>query len=222
MKDDPSGSDERYWAPCMEQKSRQPRSTRPWSAAITRMVAFADQKTARIIGITGNRPGVGVSLLSRELAHAYAANGTPVVLVDASRMTVEAIRRGEGRNVPFDLLAIASVEETGALFVDLAAPDLPLPSDRLAIKDAFERAAANDVAVVVDLPAVFSERLQDAQVLSHVGPACQLAFFVCMSGVITKAELSACVSMCNINRVPIGGVVINDWKQSCAWLARGW
>jgi Mrp family chromosome partitioning ATPase len=186
------------------------------------MLAFAEQKSARIIGITGNRPGVGVSLLSRELARAYAANGMPVILVDASGANMEAIKPSEGRNAPFDLLANASREEPGPLVVHLAAPDLPVPSDKLAIKEAFERAAANDAAVVVDLPAVYSERLQDAQVLSHVGPACQLVFFVCMSGVITKAELGDSVNMCRFNRVPVGGVVINDWKQPAAWLATGW
>jgi Mrp family chromosome partitioning ATPase len=186
------------------------------------MLAFAEQKTARVIGITGNRPGVGVSLLSRELAHAYASNGMPVILVDATGATVETTRSAEGRNAPFDLLGNASTEQTGPLYLHLASSELPLPSDRLAIKEAFERVAAHDAAVVVDLPPVYSERIQDAQVLSHVGPACQLVFFVCMSGVITKAELGDSISLCKINRVPVGGVIVNDWKQPAAWLATGW
>jgi hypothetical protein len=40
--------------------------------------------------------------------------------------------------------------------------------------------------------------------------------------VITKAEVTDCVGMCRINRVPVGGIVINDRKQPAAWLASGW
>lgn len=192
--------------------------TAPWQRAVTKVLAFGEERQVRIIGLIGDRPGVGVSLLCRELAAAYARNGMNALLVDASRVATTA----EGESAVVDLLALAKPIGPGRSYVDLAEHGAILPSDRRKVQQIFQNAAASGVTIVVDLPAIDTGPGKDAHIAGLVGCACQLAYLVCMSGVIKKIELRDYMEQCKINQIPIEGIIINDWKQPVAWLATDW
>jgi Mrp family chromosome partitioning ATPase len=198
--------------------------TAPWHRAVTKILAFAEERRVRMVGIVGDRPGVGVSLLCRELALAYARNGIAVALVDASRVdeTPAPPAPVGGPPPPLELLAAATPVESGLVRINLAEHLAALPSDRAGVQRMFEQALAEGVAIVVDLPAIKTNADQQAHFAGLVGSTCQLAYLVCMSGVIKKAELRDCMEQCKINQIPIEGIIINDWKQPAAWLATEW
>ena len=48
------------------------------------------------------------------------------------------------------------------------------------------------------------------------GTACEQVYLVCLTGVVTAAELRECVVLCKIGGVRLGGLVLNDLKQVSA------
>lgn len=195
---------------------------KPWSRSVTKVLAFAEDRGARIVGVTGDRTGVGVSLLSRELARAYKRYGIDALLVDASRIDFRQVGRAEGHNAPIDLLAAAQKTDEDISVIDLAEYANYLRADPHAIREMFEAASGEERAIVVDLPPAEAESEHGTQVLSLMGAACTLVYLVCLSGVTSKAKLGDCMEVCRISRLPVGGMIINDWKEPIAKFATGW
>ncbi len=173
------------------------------------------------MGVVGDRPGVGVSLLCRELALSYARSGTNALIVDASRVG-KAAPQVEVANKTLDLLGMATTIETGLAQIDLAEHSDLLPASRDQMRAIFDQAAAGGVSIVVDLPAIHDGTGYDTQIASLVGGACQLVYLVNLSGLIKRTELRSCIERCKFNQIPIGGIIINDWKEPAAWLATEW
>jgi Mrp family chromosome partitioning ATPase len=192
--------------------------TRPWDLAVTRALSFAEEQNARIVGVTGHQRCCGVSLLSRELAHAYARHGISAVFVDASRLDLTAVSSHEDPVGSIDLRELVVRQNEKLSVIDLAGSGHLLPRNRSMVRQLLEALTIDDVAVVIDLPPVHSPDA-GVQVLRHVGSACSLVYLMCLSGVITKPQLSECVESCKINRVPIQGIIVNDWKEPASWLA---
>ena len=183
---------------------------RPWSRSVTKLLGFAEKSRSRIIGITGQTYNVGTSLLSDDLAHAYVEFGKPTLLVDASRLEIDRGSISEDRDSPFDLLSRARRNNTGLSTIDLAGVADELPSGRAAFNKMFEAATDKGVTVVVDLPPVGSAPGIGIPTFMVAGAACEIVFLVCLSGVVTKAELGDCVEICKINGVKLGGIIPND------------
>lgn len=192
--------------------------TASWQRAVTKIVAYGEERQARIVGLIGHRLGVGVSLLSRELAATYARNGMSALLVDASRVVGTA----EGEGAILDLPALAEPTGPGCSYVDLAKHGAIVPSDRRKVRQIFEGALASCVVIVVDLPAIDAGPSKNAHIAGLVGSACQLAYLVCLSGVIKKIELRDCMEQCKVKGIPVEGIIVNDWKQPGASLATDW
>jgi hypothetical protein len=189
----------------------------PWARAVNKALAFAQEKGARIIGVTGDRSGVGVSLLSHELALAYARHGLRVFLVDASHTELTAVEDADGRRSCSYLNDLATKTEAGILFVDFARHATHLPSDRQSMKQLFDYQSGREgAAIIVDLPA-FSGSARGIRALSVIGSACQLVFLMCVSGLVNRSELSDCINTSKLGQIPIEGVIVNDWKQPL-WL----
>lgn len=196
--------------------------TAPWQNAATKILAFAEEKGVRIVGLIGDRTGVGVSLLCHELARAYARHGINVLLVDVSRVDVSAPPAPPGQAVPLDLVALATTIEPGFAQIDLAEHSAVLPAGRQAIGALFEGITSQGGAIVVDLPAANAGAGQRNHTAGLIGSACQHVYLVCMSGLTKKAELTDTMKQCAICKIPVEGIIINDWKQPIAWLATEW
>lgn len=202
----------------MAEKSEKQFDTRPWALAVTKALSFAEEQNARIVGVTGHRAGSGVSLLSRELAHAYVRHGMSAVFVDASRLDMTAVGNHEYPSASVDLRELVDRRDEKFSVIDLASYGQPLPRSSSTMRQLLESLIVEDAAVVLDLPPVESPEA-GVQVLRHVGSACSLVYLLCMSGAISKPQLSECIESCKINRVPVQGIIINDWKEPASWLA---
>lgn len=184
----------------------------PWSSSVTKLVGFGEKKGHRIIGISGQARGVGASMLSMELARAYADFGKPTLRIDASRLEIERNQVSVERDIPFDILAMAQKSNIGPLTLDLAEFAHLLPSGRSAYRKLFSAVAQKGYHVVVDLPPVRSAPGVAVPGFMVAGAACELVYLVCLAGVVTRSELADSVEICKINGVPLGGIVPNDWK----------
>jgi Mrp family chromosome partitioning ATPase len=202
----------------MAGKSEKQIDTRPWALAVTRALSFAEEQNARIVGVTGHQSGSGVSMLSQELAHAYVRHGISAVLVDASRLDLTAAGDQEEPNALIDLRQLAERRDEKLSVIDLAKYGHLLPRNSAVVRQMLEGLMADETAVVLDLPPVQSGDA-GVQVLRHVGSACSLVYLLCLSGIISKSELSECIESCKINRVPVQGIIVNDWKEPASWLA---
>jgi len=189
-----------------------------WALPLAKVQGFAEQQGAKIVGITGDRSGVGVSLLSCEVARLYTEIGKPTLLVDASHLEIEKIAGADDPGVPFDLLAKARSSNTGLWTIDLAEFAHQLPTGRTSFRRLFETAAGAGMTVIVDLPPAGVPSGQAMRTFAVAGAACDLVFLVCLSGVIKKAELSNCVDLFKIKGVTLGGIIQNDWKLPVARL----
>lgn len=203
----------------MEQQSKLPEDMRPWNAAVASVLAAAEEQGFKIIGVTGDRAGVGVSLLCRELGRAYAHSGMPALVVDASHLELADDAPENAGDASFDLIGASSKSASGTLVVNLMDHSGLLPSGRQAVKELFARAAQRDVTIIVDLPAVRGRSDDAARTLGVIGAACECVFMVCLSGDTTRADLSEAISSCKINRIPVMAIIINDWKEPAAWIA---
>lgn len=188
---------------------------------MTKILALSEDSGARIVGVTGHREGVGVSSLSREIARAYARHGIKALLVDASRLDIQQIGTDEGTNAHLDLAELATLDRESVSNIDLAELAPLLHADSRYLRKAFEAVALNSGVVVVDLPPVRSNDMGRTQALGLIGSACRIVFLVCLSGAITKSELTTCFETCKFHRVPVEGILINDWKEPLTWLAPG-
>jgi len=196
--------------------------TAPWHHAVTKILAFSEEKGVRIVGVIGDRPGVGVSLLCRQLALSYSRSGANALIVDASRVDKTVAPSVEAANKPLDLLGMATAIETGLAQIDLAEHSDSLPASRDELRVIFDQAAASGVSIIVDLPAIHDGTEYDTRIAGLVGGACQLVYLVSLSGLIKRADLRSCVERCKFNHIPIGGIIVNDWKEPAAWLATEW
>lgn len=205
----------------MTESSAATLNTRPWALAVTKVLAFAEEQGARIVGITGDRAGVGVSTLSRELAQAYSRHGLRAILVDASHLDQSSDAQAIGETARVSLHDIATPVSPDVSMVDLAPFAGQVPASSAEMAEWLKAEVSDNVAIVVDLPAVRDDKPSQVGALRTVGSACEIVYLVCLSGVTTEAELSQCIESCKIHRVPIGGLIINDWKQIFASLTSG-
>jgi hypothetical protein len=195
---------------------------RPWSSAVTRIQSFVQSKNAQVIGITGIGHEVGVSLLCRELAHAYATCGIHSLRVDVSRLKLDYAMQAERDVLPLDLQGAANHVDDYSSTIDLADFGAQVPLDRGKLSQSFQSVAANGSFVIIDLPPIVSTDLNAMRVLGHFGSVCALVLLVCPSGAVDRTELSQRIDACRIAGVPMGGIIVNDWKELGARLAVGW
>lgn len=191
---------------------------RPLARPIARLQSFAHDKEARIIGLTSNSGGSGVSMLSRELAQSFANLGRRTVLVDASRLSIEQNALADERGTTFDLLQAARKTNTGVSTIDLAEFEAVVQAGKRAYREMFRKAAASGVTLIVDLAPTTDVTGDISPGFLATGAACDLVFLVCLSGVVSKVELGDAVEACKLNSVPLGGVIVNDWKLPIAGL----
>jgi len=195
---------------------------RQWALSTTRTISFAEERGARIVGITANRSNVGVTLLSNELARAYNRLGLRATIIDASRVDTAALTGDPDQASPTDLNALVIAIAENISIIDLAKHPGLLNENNDTLQRLFDLAATNNTAVVIDLPPVISTGGNAAYVLRRMGSVCKIVYLLCMSGAITESELLECLETCKIFSVPVQGIIINDFKEMASSLATGW
>lgn len=192
----------------------------PASAArLAKVITLADSQSARIIGVTGVRVGVGVSVIARQLAAALGSFGRQTLLADLSRAEF-SFSADKGRaEAEVDLLAMATEIAPDVGLVDLAnGPEWTL-SSLGALRRCFERATQKGQGVVVvDLPPVMQPDGHPSPAMAGAAAACDMVFLVCLSGRTKRRELTNAVDACNISGTRLGGLILNDWRLPASGL----
>lgn len=177
---------------------------------MSKVIASAQARSAKVIGVTGARSGIGVSVISRELAGALASFGVKTLLVDLSPVTL-AMAQGQAGEA--SLLTLAVEKAPLLSFVEVPAGSGPLALSADAIRATLAQAVQDGFTVVLDLPPVMQASGQPAPAIVAVGPLCDVVFLVSLSGHVSRAELAACVEAGQIVGLKMGGMVLNDWRM---------
>jgi Mrp family chromosome partitioning ATPase len=176
---------------------------------LTQVIAAIHSQSAHVVGITGARQGVGVSVTSRQLAGALANFGTKTLLVDISRADLLETDALPSTFAP-SAAVLDNVNEVrpSLSFADLA--EAQLSTDQL--REAFTTATETGHTIVVDLPPVTLRTGQPSPAFMAAGRACDLVFLVCLSGEMRRQELTECIETCRIVDIKLGGLILNDWR----------
>ena len=163
--------------------------TSQWYHAITHMIALADRKDIRTLGITATQADAGTSLLAQAITESYVGFGRKTLLAYS-------------RNMP-------EVPELATLSLpDALDADLPLNESRNQFSDLTAR---YDMSVV-DLPPVSSSPGRSTPEFMRYAPLCDMIFLICVTNTTTREELTDCVDQCAIHKLNIGGIVMNDYQ----------
>lgn len=183
------------------------------SRRLKKVVAGVNAQSASIVGITGARPRVGVSVTSRQLAGAFADFGNKALLVDLSGAEVSGSASAAlpAARISFKHL-IREVRPSLAVVDFVATPGLLLSLTLGELRAALAEAVQQGYTIVVDLPPVMEESGQPTPSIAAAAAACDLVFLVCLSGETKRAELTECVETCGIMGLKISGLILNDWR----------
>lgn len=177
---------------------------------ISRLLAFCESLDHGIIGISSDRHGSGVSLLTRELARGYAELGRPACLVDASRFNMAPATTHAAGAPPLDLRPLGRRHCDGYQKIDLT----ELPTSATFGTAEFRESLSpwiNDAGVVlVDLPPVCEPDGTTHTSTITIGSACDVILLVCQTGVVRKQDFCRCLMQSRAGRLKIGGIVLND------------
>jgi Mrp family chromosome partitioning ATPase len=183
----------------------------PWMKAAVRAVAFAESRSARIIGITGIRKGAGSSSIAEAIARAYSEHGKRILFVRASEIQVSEHYDAAFRRLP-DFVSHSMSESTNLFHIDLSRLGITYPQDPDLFRDAFETALESFHAIVVDLPCAGTETGQPEPASLAMGASCPSALLVCVTGRTTRAEIQQCLASCKISGTNVEGIVLNDFQ----------
>lgn len=188
------------------------------SERLTRLIACANAHPARIVGITGEKTGVGATATARQLATAYGRFGRKVLLVDASRAEAPPSDEETPPKPPASLVEHGTHLCDGISFVSLAALPAAARGTGVRLREMLSAAADEGYAVIVDLPPVLEPDDGSLAAFSASAGACDIVFLVCLSGEMTQKQLARCIDTCEVAGVTLGGLVLNDWKLPASGL----
>jgi len=188
---------------------------------LTKILATADAQSARIIGLTGHRSGVGVTLVSRQLAAGLAAFGRKTLLIDASRAVFDNFDDGFSSKPAATLLDRATAVGENVGSVDLATEPFLSAVAHGELRNMFEAATEREYTVVVDLPPVVQPSGQPTPAFAAAAPLCEICLLICLSGTMKISEISICVDTSRIVGANLVGLILNDWKLPGGRLLEG-
>lgn len=195
-----------------EDGSQPPSGTMANVQRMTKVLAAAQAQTAHIVGVTGTQSGVGVSIVTRELAAAFAGFGKKTLLVDLSHTPLaESTQDAEAVAT---LPAPESAIWAGAqLFVVKSEALKPRSMTAVQLRAALSEFVQSGFVVVVDLPPVLATNGSISPSIAALAEVCDQVFLVCLTGKILAKELSACVEACSIVGMKPAGLILNDWQM---------
>ncbi len=198
--------------PRLDDPSRPPSEQMAHVHRMTKVLASARAQSARIVGVTGTKSGVGVSIVSREIAGAFAGFGKKTLLVDLSR-AIMAEATGDVDAVSTFPFPESASEACPQLFVSkFEAPMLrSMPASQL--RSALSSYVQSGFVVIVDLPPVLSADGAISPSIAALAELCDQVLLVCLSGKIQEKELSACVEAFSVVGIKPAGLILNDWQM---------
>lgn len=181
---------------------------------ISHVLAFAEAAGHRIIGISSDRRGAGVSLVAGELARGYGDLGRQSHLVDASRLVMAPTPPQAANSTTLDLDSHVRTDPNGYRTISLS--DLPGSSefDATRLRTRFESWSAHPGVVVVDLPPIGVHDGIANSTMIKVGSICDVVFLVCLTGIVKSSEFCQCLMQCRAGQLKLGGIILNDWKMT--------
>lgn len=185
--------------------------TSAWAKSAVRAVAFAESRSARVIGISGIKQNVGASSIAAAFAQTYASYGKRILYVEASALSLNMEPAGQRRNL-LDLGSLCTAVSHNLFRVDLSELDLQLPPDTAYFRDSFAKALNNFDAIVVDLPCANSEQNQPQPASFTVSAACASTLLVCVTGRTTQSEIRQYMASSKISGTNIEGILLNDFR----------
>ena len=184
---------------------------------MTKIVATARAQFAKVIGITGARPGIGVSVASRDLASAFASFGMPTLLVDVSRASA-GDQPGVEPAAGTLLLEMAAEVRPQLAVVSVGGQAGQLSLSQSELRSGIAEAAAQGFTVVLDLPPVLEATGGPTASLVAMSGICDLVFLVSLSGEMNHKELVACVDTGRTIGLKLGGLILNDFRMPASSL----
>lgn len=188
---------------------------------ISRLLAFCEALDHRIIGISSDSHGSGVSLLTRELARGYAELGRAACLVDASRVDMADLRRNGAGAPPLDLRPLSRRHRDGYNCIDLRELPTCAPLGTAEFRESLSPWTSDSGVVLVDLPPVCEPDGTTRTSAITIGAGCDMVLFVCLTGVVKSSDFCRCLMQCRAGRMKVGGVILNDWKLTASHLLPG-
>jgi len=185
--------------------------TAAWTKSLTRAIAFAEARQAKVIGVSGVSSDAGTSVVAEGLAQIYSEFDRRILLVDASTVTLSRDVVPSAETVP-DLSALSTAVTNKYSRVDLSDPRMTLPPNSEFFRYVFELALTQFEAIVVDLPSAAGEAGRPAPAFLAVGPACNSLFLVCVTGRTTRSEVQQCLASCKISGANVEGILLNDFR----------
>lgn len=180
--------------------------------SLTSVLVAAEAQSARIIGITSERAGSGVSLAAEGLAKAYANFGRRTLLLEVEH----APSSPEGA-APTS--AVKNRRASGRTSLDVASvASLSMETDPHVYRRIYDSAGQDYKVIIVDLPPVAASTTRSPGELLAPVAACDLVFLVGLTGEADRDSVGACVEMCRIGGVKLGGLILNDWKMPASRL----
>ncbi|MGE8942925.1 hypothetical protein ACO2I3_13505 [Leptospira interrogans] len=184
---------------------------------MTKIVATARAQSAKVIGVTGARAGIGVSVASRDLANAFASFEMPTLLVDVSRAAVGGQPSVEPAAGTL-LLEMATEVRPQLAVVSFGDQAGQLSLSQSELRSGIAEAVAQGFTVVLDLPPVLEATGGPTASLVAVSGICDLVFLVSLSGEMKHKELAACVETSRTIGLKLGGLILNDWRMPASSL----
>jgi Mrp family chromosome partitioning ATPase len=184
---------------------------------MTKIVAAARAQSAKVIGITGARAGIGVSVASRDLANAFASFAAPTLLADVSRAAVGGQSTGEP-GAGASLLEMATEVRPQLAVVSFGGEAGQLSVSEGELRGGIAEAVAQGYTVILDLPPVLEAAGGPTASLVAMSGVCDLVFLVSLSGEMKHKELAACVETSRTIGLKLGGLILNDWRMPASSL----
>jgi Mrp family chromosome partitioning ATPase len=194
---------------------------RAWGRSTTKTVAMLGNRPARIVGVTSHAKGTGVSSFAGALAETYASLSHRVLVLDASRLpksASEAARDTDKAASGLDVTSLIQRIDSVSLLDLAAVPMLSGATDETIRKGVAMLAEKFDM-VIIDLPAATRDANGTVARGFAAGAACDSILMVCVTGQPTNMDLTDSLQLCSIQKLPIAGLILNDWKlQFGTWL----
>lgn len=195
-----------------------------WERSTANAVAYFEGRSAKIVGITGDRPRVGVSSFAASIARTYGSFGRKTLLIETRSLSSEpSATFGADRESAEDTRGDADEDDGyhqvhNLTVVTLSELGISTATSLEALRSALQAKTASYDNIVVDLPPAMPAPRDIASGAMKVGAACDAVLMLCLTGASNQTQLKDCLQNCTIWGVQISGLVLNDWQVPYASL----